>query len=456
MNQRMQLKTIFKTLLLVSIAIGFGTTFHASDWHKDKLKQYFDQLIKHDKANLSLSILKDDEVIYQRTIGQLSEAGENANPDSLYRIGSITKMYTATIIMQLIEAGKLSLDTPLSKFYYKVKNSPKITIKHLLSHSSGIHNFTDMPEYQDYMTEPKTKQEMLTIIYNMASDYEPGSQASYSNSNYLLLGFIIEMLDKSSYAESLQNRILIPLKLKQTVYGSKIDVDKNQAASMMFQQGRWQNMPETDMTIPHAAGAIVATSADVAKFVQALFSGMLVSEDSLDKMMDIQNGYGLGVLRLPFYDRFAYGHTGGIDGFSTITGHFPQENMTFAMHSNAMKMNLNDVTVTLLSAYFKRSFEMPDFNIKTVYLSPPELEVFAGNYGSKALPIDITLFVEDQTLFAQGSGQAPFPLTAINKQHFRFEKAGIEIEFNDKRADSQAVQFVMRQGGGSFPFVRKD
>jgi D-alanyl-D-alanine carboxypeptidase len=313
-----------------------------------------------------------------------------------------------------------------------------------------------MPDYPDYMINAKTKAEMLDIIYNMASDFEPGSQSSYSNSGYVLLGFIIELLDQATYADSLQNRIVNPLKLKHTAYGDKIDVKNNEAMGMIFQEGKWQNFPETHMSVPHAAGAIVSTSAEVAQFLQALFTGKLVSEDSLDKMMDVQEGYGLGVLRFPFYDRFAYGHTGGIDGFSTITGYFPEDNMAFATLSNALKMNLNDTTIAVLSAYFNRDFEIPEFTMNTLYLSPKELEVFVGNYGTPQLPIDLKFFVDGQTLFAQGTNQSAFPLTPVSKQKFVFERAGIEIEFNDKRDGGKAIEFMMRQGGGSFPFSRKD
>ncbi|BBO28418.1 hypothetical protein AltI4_28060 [Alteromonas sp. I4] len=178
---------------LLSSLLLFIVTTSACAFDRAKLDAYLATIDANDKAMLSLAITKDGKPVYQRAIGFADIASQKkANPDTLYRIGSITKVFTSVMIFQLIDEGKLSLTTPLAQFYPDVKNASDITIAMLLSHRSGLHNFTNVPDYVEYMTQPKTKQDMLSIIETMDSDFPPGSQASYSNSGYVLLGYILE------------------------------------------------------------------------------------------------------------------------------------------------------------------------------------------------------------------------------------------------------------------------
>ena len=210
--------------------------------------------------------------------------------------------------MQLVEEGKLSLDTKLSKFFPQVKNADRITIEHLLGHRSGIYNFTNEAGYYSYMTEKRTRDQMLKMISEFRPDFEPGSKYAYSNSNYVLLGYIIEDVNGSSFSDALDKRIVQKLDLKHTHYGKKIVSANNEAYSYRFQNGNWTKTEETDMSIPHAAGAVVSTPTDLTHFLHGLFNGKLVSSKTLASMTEIKDGYGKGLITFPFGTKQAFGH----------------------------------------------------------------------------------------------------------------------------------------------------
>ena len=191
----------------------------------------------------------------------------------------------------------------------------------MLSHRSGIHNFTNDADYLTYNTQPKTEKEMLEIIEKGGSDFEPDSKAEYSNSNFVLLTYILEKTYSKSFADLLQEYIVKPIGLTDTYVYGKTNPKNNESKSYNF-LGSWKLQPETDATIPLGAGAIISTPIDLTKFADALFGGELLTSESLEIMKTIKDGYGIGLFRIPFYNSMGYGHTGGIDGFSSIYSHY--------------------------------------------------------------------------------------------------------------------------------------
>ncbi|KXI27823.1 serine hydrolase domain-containing protein [Paraglaciecola hydrolytica] len=443
-----------KTFSLICFICIFGVS--AQDFDTAKLDHYLDTLETHDKAMFSLAITENGEAIYQKSIGFADvENTQKANKDTQYRIGSISKVFTSTMIFQLIDEGKLSLDTSLATYYPKVKNAKKITISMLLSHRSGIHNFTNTPEYIQYMTQAKTKAEMVKLIEKLDSDFKPDSRANYSNTGYVLLGYILEDISKDSYANQLQQRIATKLNLTKTFYGGPITVANNQAKSYKPYVQGWSPETVTDMSIPHGAGAIVSTPTELAKFLTSLLTGKLVSADSLAKMQELNEGIGRGLFKFPFYDKTAYGHNGGIDGFSSLVGYFTDDGLAFALTANGMNYGVNDLTIGILSIVFGRKFEIPDFDQKAIELPETDLVKYEGEFASQAIALKITIKVKKGQLTAQATGQAPFNLTPYSNSEFRFEDAGLIILFaaNGEKVDYSTFQ--LKQAGGDFKFTRE-
>lgn len=438
-------KIILITLLILTfIQIGFAQM----NFDKTKLDNYFSTLEKNNKFMGSVAVSKNGEVIYTKAIGFADvENNVKATENSKYRIGSITKSFTAVLVLKAVEQKKLDLNQTIDKWFPTIKNANQITIKHLLLHRSGIHNFTDNEDYLTWYTQPKTEKEMIKIIAKGGSDFAPDSKAEYSNSNYWLLAYILEKTFKKSYSELLQEFIVKPLSLTNTYVFGKINPTNNECKSYRY-LGTWKVEPETDFTIPLGAGAIASTPTDLTKFADALFGGKLLTNQSLEIMKSIKDGYGMGLFKISFYKNIGYGHQGEIDGFSSIYIHFPEDNISYVLSSNGTNMVINDISIIVLSAVYNRPYEIPEF--KTIILTSEELDKYVGVYFSQEVPLKITITKEGNTLIAQGTKQPAFPLEATEKDKFKFDQAGVKLEFNT--IDKTMILF---QGGKQFKFTKE-
>ena len=451
-NGRFIMKTTFIPVILFYLMINIITA--QNNFDKAKLDKYFDLLDEHNKVMCSVAILQDGELVYSKAIGYASVDDKiKSSEKTKYRIGSIAKMFTASMILQLIEEGKLTLDTKLADYFPDVPNSGEITISELLYHRSGIFNITNDEKYFSYHTSAKTKKEMIEIIASYDPVFEPDTKTEYSNSNYVLLGYILENITGLSYQENLKLRITDKINLTNTYYGSKIDSNNDEAFSYGFKNG-WENSFETDMSVPHGAGALVSNPEDLVKFIYALFDKKIISQESLTQMTELKENLGMGIFTFPFYDKQGFGHGGGIDHFVSNVGYFPNEQLAFSITANGMNYNINDIVIGLLSIYFKMSFELPEFAKKPITFSEDKLEKYAGYYKSDYLPLDITIKVEEGKLYGQATGQSAFPLTAFGNTEFRFEQAEIIIEFLKSGEEIDFNAFTLKQGGANYPYKR--
>jgi CubicO group peptidase (beta-lactamase class C family) len=438
------------SLILLLFALSFNA--FSQNFDKAKLDQFFDALSANNKGMGSIAISKDGNVVYTRAVG-ISHIGDkgyvSADAKSKYRIGSITKMFTATLVFQLVEEGKLKLDDTLNKFFPEIPNAKKITVAQMLNHHSGIHNFTDDAKYYlSYSRRPQTQEQMLAVIAKTTPDFEPGAKASYSNSNYVLLGYIVEKLTKKSYKDALNERIAAKINLTDTFYGGKINGVNNESESFDFIEGAWKILGETDMSVPGGAGAIVSTPTDLTKFITALFDGKLVSQKSLNQMKMITDNYGSGILQFPYDDKKLFGHTGGIDGFNSMLVYLPEQKLAVAYISNGTVYPVNDILLAAFAVYYGKPFEIPSF--KPIEYSAEELEKFTGVYANSSVPIKITVSVKDKKLFAQATGQNAFLLEAAEKNKFKFEPAKIVLEF-----DTEKSTMLLNQGGQAIVFTKE-
>src|SRR5690606_23530960 len=220
------MRHILSFLFVCSLGLNM---VYAQERDFSRLNQFLDSLEAHDKFMGTLRISSEDGVAFERSVGYADvESGSKATPDTRYRIGSITKMFTAVLVMKSIEAGKLSLDQKLSDFYPQISDSKNITINHLLQHRSGIHNFTNDSIYKTYYTQPISEETLVEIITEGGSDFGPDSKGEYSNSNFVLLTFILEKVNGKAYAKLLGEQIIEPLNLINTYVFSSIDTSKKE------------------------------------------------------------------------------------------------------------------------------------------------------------------------------------------------------------------------------------
>jgi CubicO group peptidase (beta-lactamase class C family) len=438
-----------KTKFIISyIAMVMGCSAFSQEMDTVKLNGYFDSLAVHNKFMGSVAVSQNGNIVYTKAIGFADIAtGKKADVDTKYRIGSISKTFTTVLVFKAIEANKLTLDETIQQYFPTINNADKITISELLYHRSGIHNFTNDSSYMQWNTQPKTEKELVDIIARGGSDFEPGSKLEYSNSNFVLLTIILEKVFQQSYAALLDKYIIQPTGLKHTFFGRKINTRNDEANSYTFSDG-WQLSSETDMSIPLGAGGIVSTPSDLVQFSNALFSRKLVSETSLQQMETLMDNYGAGLFPIPFYDKKGFGHTGGIDGFSSVFMHFTDGDVSYALTSNGANYNTNNISIAVLSAVYNRPFNIPDF--KTFNVTSEELDQYLGAYTSTQIPLQLTITKKDATLIAQLTNQPAFPLEAVDKDKFSFEVVGVVLEFNPAQKT-----VVLKQAGKEVLFTRK-
>lgn len=437
-----------KSTFITLLCLFGGVVAFCQDVDKSKLDAYFDTLEKNNRFMGSVAISKNGKLIYTKSVGYLDVEGQK-KPDenTKYRIGSISKTFTATLVLKAIEENKLRLNQTIDSYFPTIANAEKITISQLLNHRSGIANFTNNDDYLEWNKQPKSEKEMVEIISASGSDFEPDSKASYSNSNYVLLTYILEKAFGKPYAQLLDQYITKPVGLSYTFLGGKIDPENNEARSYTASNG-WIRDSETDRSIPLGAGAIISTPTDIIKFGEALLTGKILSEESVAQMETIRDGYGMGLFQPPFYERKAFGHSGGIDGFRSTWGYFPEDQVSFALLSNGTAMNNNDVAIAILSATFNKPYDIPVFS--SYLLEEDKIPQYLGVYSSSQLPIQITITSDGSHLLAQATGQPSFPLEATGKDKFSFDQAGVVIEFNPAESS-----FVLKQNGGEFTFTKE-
>ncbi|WP_297337303.1 serine hydrolase domain-containing protein [Algoriphagus sp.] len=436
------------TVLAFSLLLVICQMTFAQQPDFSKTSQLLDSLEKHEKFMGTVLLAESGQIKFAKAIGFADTENDLKNViETRYRIGSISKMFTSVLIFQAIEDKKLSLETPLSDFFPSIPNAAQITLDHLLKHRSGIHSFTSNEDYLTYHTESKTRDEMLQLIEKGGSDFEPGSKAEYSNSNYVLLSYILEDIYQKSFAEILEKGIVKPLKLKNTGIFNAINPEQKEAKSYTY-NGGWVVEKETHPTIPMGAGAIQSTAEDLMLFAEGIFGGKLISDQSLSQMMEIQEGFGRGMFSFPYYEKKSFGHTGGIDGFRSMLGYFPEEKVAIVTLSNGLNWNNNDLLLATLNGHFGREVTLPSF--QTYELSSEDLDQYLGEYVSKQIPISFTFIKEGNTLIAKPSGQPDTKLEATAKHQFEFTSVGAVFIF-----DPLTGKMTFKQGGGTFNYERK-
>lgn len=419
-------KTLF-LLLPIAFVIGINTTTFAQNANFSKLDSLFQKLEANNKFMGTVSLAKDGKIIYSKSIGYADIASKRENTaQTKFKIGSISKVFTSALIFKAIEENKINLNTTIEKYFPNLAEAKNITISNLLNHRSGIHNFTNEADYLEWNTNYFTREELINLIVSYPREFKVDSKSEYSNSNYVLLAIILEKIYDDTFENILNKNIIQALNLKNTSIAKKIDVENKEANSYIF-EGEWIKVNETNMSIPIGAGDILSNNIDLSKFINALFNFEIISESSVNKMIEIKDGYGRGIFSMPFYEKVSYGHTGGIDGFSSMVTHIPEDKLTFSLTSNANNFNNNTIAIATLSSYYNKEFDLPIFS--SIKLKSKDLDKYLGNYSSEQIPIKITILKKGDVLFGQATGQPSFVLEAVAEHLFSFEQAALKLKF---------------------------
>jgi CubicO group peptidase (beta-lactamase class C family) len=202
------------------------------------------------------------------------------------------------------------------------------------------------------------------------------------------------------------------------------------------------------MSVPLGAGAVVSTPTDINLFSTALFEGRLIKPEHVERMKKMQDGFGLGLFAFPYYDKMSYGHTGGIDGFRSVFSYFPDSRISYAMTSNALRYEMNNMSIGMLNSIFQKPFALPDF--RSIAVSLADLDKLKGEYTSKDLPIAITIRHDGKSLIAHPEGQGQLTLNAKSPTTYSEPSVGVDFEFVPASG-----KMLVTQGGRTFTYTRK-
>lgn len=436
-NKQMKISHLF----LLFISMVFITPLFA----QHQLDAYFEHLSANRKFMGSVAISFNDSIIYTKSVGFVNtDTQVEINKDTKIRIGSITKTYTAVLVLKAVEEGFIKLDDKLSSFYPQVKNAEKITIEQLLKHRSGVFNFTEIPDENQWEQAFHTEEDFIGYFVNEKSNFEPGTDYEYSNTNYALLGFILQKIYGKSFAQILDEKICRPLYLKNTYFSTETDETKNEALSYSIQDKYIRNAKVNFSNHP-SSGGMVSTAIELNVFLSALFSEKLISKKSLEQMLPPNNGeYGLGIEKLYFKSPEGYTHGGRIENYFSEYWYFPKEKLGIVTLSNAINIYTEDIQTTLLQFAYGNAPELPNFK-KTNDLSEKEFEAIAGTYIEKEKGYTLTISSDGQNAMFQNaaSGQMYFPIAHKGNNIFEYED--IRLEFFPATKELSLQQGVIKE-----------
>lgn len=434
------------TLRFFFVLICLGLANSASSQDFNKLTPYLDAMVEQKKFIGSVLVAQGDSIVYHKGFGPASADGSKMNTiESKYLIGSITKTFTAIAIMQLFEEEKLSLSDPLSNYIPLFPMSEQITIRHLLSHKSGIKNYTDLPDIEQWKADEISPLRLLEKVMDYPLGFEPGTMFSYSNTNYLLLGMIIEQVTGTDYEKYLQKNILKPAGLDHT--GMNYEKAKNLSEGLDPVNGMWQKADVVDVSVPFSAGALYSSTGDMFPFSKAFFDAeFFESRSTYELMTNFDEGsYGLGVFVEQIDEQFYIGHTGGIDGYSSAWYYFYEIDLHAIVLSNTMGSRNNEVMDAIIHAKMDEEISVPQPK-EAIALSQDKLERLTGLYEIQK-GFNLTIFIEEGKLMGQATGQGSLELFAENDSAFFATVADIEIIFHQE-GNEMAQALSLYQGGG--------
>jgi len=390
------------------------------------------KVFKQGGPGAAVLVAKKGEVIYKKAFGMADlELNVPMQADMIFRIGSITKQFTAVAILQLAEQGKLSLQDDMKKFLpdYPTQGNT-ITIEHLLTHTSGIKSYTGMKDFQAMMRKDMTPAEIIAVFKNEPMDFAPGTKWNYNNSGYILLGYIIEKVSGKTYEQYIKDNLFVPAGMTNSGYGNENRIIKNRAKGYQGSGNNYENANYLSMTVPYAAGSLISTVEDLWKWNQAVHSYKIVSKASLDKAF---TNYKLSNSKLANYGYgWSFGwvqgsptieHSGGINGFQTDAVYLPKEDIFVAIFSNCNCNPPGDMTQKIAAITMGKPYVW-----KEIAIDDTAAKEFAGVYENKDGEQRIISAEGNKLTSQRGSGNK-FLIKPFAKDKFFFENYLHTLEF---------------------------
>jgi CubicO group peptidase (beta-lactamase class C family) len=448
-----RLSPLLLAALLGVLAPPSSASEAASDPLASTLDAMLGKLYRPEDPGAAVIAVRDGRTVLRKAYGMADlELGVPLAPEMVFRIGSMTKQFTAVAVLMLAEEGKLATSDPITKFLpdYPTRGNT-ITVEHLLTHTSGIKSFTDMPDFRANIRKDYTLAELIDHFKDQPPEFAPGERHQYCNSGYLLLGAIIEKASGVGYEAFLKQRIFDVVGMERTALDSASRVIPGRARGYAKLGEAWTNADWMSMTQPHAAGAIVSTVDDLAKWDAALYTGRLLRQETLQRAFTphrLRDGrevhYGYGWQPGTWEGFTILQHGGGINGFVSSGVRVPERRVFVAVLSNRIAAPFPiPIGQRIASHLLDRPWEP-----RPITVAPSALAAYAGQYRGEPSEL-VTVTVEDGRLFTQGSRGARTEALALSEAEFGYQESMDRLRF-EKDSDGRVTALV-RQGFGAPP-----
>ncbi len=447
--------TIF--FLLVSISFTFSSRLQAEQITDKglvkKINTFLENIYPANEPGAAVLAVKDGKIILRKGFGMANlELGIPIKPEMVFRIGSITKQFTAVAIMKLAEEGKLSINDDIKKYLPDYPtHGHKITIHHLLNHTSGIKSYTNVQEILSLMRKDMKPAELIDLFKKQPMDFAPGEQFLYNNSGYFLLGAIIEKVSGKSYEAYIDENIFKPLGMSSSYYDSSTRIIPLRASGYEKEKDEITNTDYLSMTLPYAAGSLASTVDDLYRWYQALEAGKVLSQKSLEQMYtptELNNGkthdYGYGWSLGTSFGEKIIEHGGGINGFITDALRVPGKKVFVTVLTNCTWRQASASYVTKWIAAVLCGKELKEK--KAVTLDTKLLEAIVGVYKISEAELR-TITLEGNQLYTQ-RGQGPKLQAFAESETEFFYKNDFSHFTIVKDKDGKVIKMIMHGDGG--------
>lgn len=429
------------------IVVFLSAQLFAQSSVEQKIDELLNAYSSQNKLNGVVLVAQKSKVIYQKGFGYRNAEEKIPNDvNSIFQIGSITKQITAAVIMQLQQEGKLSVQDKLSKYFPGFANGDKITIENLLTHTSGIYNYTsDTVIMKSNVTKHYSQDEMMKLFKSYPSDFEPGTRWNYSNSAYSILGYIIEKVEGKPYEKEVRERIFQPLGMTNSGFDFTNLSSSNKTKGYFSLNPIPIPAPIVDSTIAYSAGAVYTTVGDLYKWERAISTDKILKPASWKAVFTtFKNKYGYGWGIDSIYGRLITAHSGGIHGYSSYILRFPQDETVIIAFDNSSSNALSPISKSIAAILFSQHYEVPAAK-KEIRLDTNTLKQYVGEY-ELAPGFTITIWLGENGLKGQATGQGAFDLYPEKENVFFLKVVDAKIEFV-KDANGIVTEMILYQNG---------
>lgn len=427
-------------IILSCVIFVFSINFiHAKTNNEisEEIDQLLDKYYSMNKFMGSVLVARDGEVIFSKGYGYADIAHNIYNtPETVFRLGSLTKQFTSVAILQLYERGLLDVKDPVSRYIPDYPNGERITIHNLLNHTSGIPSFTDFEEYDDINKNDMEIDEIIELFSNKDLEFEPGEMFKYSNSGYLLLTKIVEVVSGQTYEEYLYKNIFIPLNMDNSGLDDYFTIVPNRAEGYIFWDGDYQYDEYVSMSIPLGAGGLYSSVEDLYRWDRALYENEILSENAVDLMFsrsilldssDMTKNYGYGWFISEVDGKVKYSHSGGIEGFVSYIARYPEDDMTIIILANNILSPIGNLQRSIFAILTDKSYELPVEYVE-IELDPTLFERYTGVYRLNP-EMEFTVLIKEEKIYLQGPDEKEVELFPKSETSFFIKEMDIVIDF---------------------------